>query len=279
MASLKELVVQGWKSDNGFRAGYLTKLEEAMKAAFPETDLKGSPHINSKICAWKKNYYSLSQMLSRSGIGFNTNGDYLIDCSNEMWEQIVKCDPNARLMRYKPWPMLEDWKEVFGKDRATGEQAEDLMDAVNEMHRREHVVLNTPESDYHVNLDDILDHETVDESVGQSSKETPTAGVVGRKRKQRDDMSGLCEVLREINRTTDRRLENLANRIGYDFDMGKARQEVFDQLGCISSFTMEDKFDVCELLADKIERLEIFRGLPAEAKEAYARRFLEGRFK
>ncbi|KAL8473199.1 hypothetical protein ACS0TY_030140 [Phlomoides rotata] len=39
MDALKDLVVKGQKSDNGFRTGYLTKLEIALRKAFPGTDL------------------------------------------------------------------------------------------------------------------------------------------------------------------------------------------------------------------------------------------------
>ncbi|XP_057803007.1 uncharacterized protein LOC131018298 [Salvia miltiorrhiza] len=116
LSSLKELVANGWKSDNGFRAGFLGKLEDALKKEFPVTDLKATPHINSKIETWKKSYYSLTSMLGNSGIGFNS--DYMIDCDNDLWEQIVKKDPAARSMRHKSWPLFEDWKEIFGKDRA-----------------------------------------------------------------------------------------------------------------------------------------------------------------
>ncbi|KAG6387425.1 hypothetical protein SASPL_152612 [Salvia splendens] len=50
---LKELFVTWWKSYNGFRAGYLTKLENAMN-------------------------------------GFNNNNDYKIDCDDDPCEHIVK---------------------------------------------------------------------------------------------------------------------------------------------------------------------------------------------
>lgn len=88
--ALKDLIAQGWKSDNGFKAGYLTKLEEALRKVFPTTDLKGSPHVNSKINSWKKNYNSLTQILARSGAGFNKDGRHLIECEEDMWDQIVK---------------------------------------------------------------------------------------------------------------------------------------------------------------------------------------------
>ncbi|KAL8552099.1 hypothetical protein ACS0TY_000962 [Phlomoides rotata] len=48
---LKELVNKGYKSDNGFRTGYLIKCKEALKVDFPKTDLQASPHITSKLTA------------------------------------------------------------------------------------------------------------------------------------------------------------------------------------------------------------------------------------
>ncbi|XP_057777266.1 uncharacterized protein LOC130995830 [Salvia miltiorrhiza] len=134
LASLKELVAQGWKADNGFRAGYLLKLEESMRKEFVGTDIKGMPHINSKLSAWKKSYNSLLLALDVSGVGFNAKGTFMLDCDNDQWEMIVKKDSNARLMRFKSWPMFEDWKEVFGKDRANGSNAEDVMEGMHKMY-------------------------------------------------------------------------------------------------------------------------------------------------
>lgn len=37
-------------------------------------------------------------------------------------------------VRYKEWHMFPDWLEVFGKDCATGEIAEDVTDVVVSMH-------------------------------------------------------------------------------------------------------------------------------------------------
>ena len=88
-ASLVDLVARGWKSDNGFRTGYLAKIEDDIRAEFPKSDIKGNPHVVSKMTAWKKCYNSLSRILSRSGVGFNTNGDYKIDIDDDQWAQCV----------------------------------------------------------------------------------------------------------------------------------------------------------------------------------------------
>lgn len=67
--SLKEIIASRWKSENDFRTRYLMALEKSMIKAFPGTDLRADPHINSKIYVWKKNFGSLYSMLSRFGFG------------------------------------------------------------------------------------------------------------------------------------------------------------------------------------------------------------------
>ena len=88
-ACMADLVARGWKSDNGFRTGYLEKIEDAIRKEFPTTDIKGTPHVTSKITAWKKSYTSLRGILSRGGIGFHSDGEYKIECDDDQWEAIV----------------------------------------------------------------------------------------------------------------------------------------------------------------------------------------------
>lgn len=90
IASLKELVATGWKSDNRFRQGYLQKLEESMRREFPNTDLRVSPQFTSKLHTWKKFYSAVGNILERSGVGFNNHGDYKIDCDEHIWSEIIK---------------------------------------------------------------------------------------------------------------------------------------------------------------------------------------------
>ncbi|KAL8463401.1 hypothetical protein ACS0TY_034164 [Phlomoides rotata] len=66
---LTMIVNEGWKADNGFKAGFQRELEKGMKRLLPGTDICATPHINSKIHVWKKEYGTLSDLLSKSGIG------------------------------------------------------------------------------------------------------------------------------------------------------------------------------------------------------------------
>ncbi|KAG6401159.1 hypothetical protein SASPL_138005 [Salvia splendens] len=109
MYTMKDLVVHGWKSDYDFQSGYTSLVEETIKRELPNSDLKATPHVNSKLTQWKRNYNSLCKILECSGVGFNEHGDSKIDIDNDQREQIVKI--------------------LFGKDRASGGVVEDTNDA------------------------------------------------------------------------------------------------------------------------------------------------------
>lgn len=111
LVSLKSLVAQGYKSDNGFRIGYLKKLEEAMKMEFPFSNIKAEPHIRSKLTAWKKTYGAIMSILSRSGVGFNVHGDEKIDADPEAWEEIIR----VYLIKFTPI----DFKYYFQSTNAS----------------------------------------------------------------------------------------------------------------------------------------------------------------
>lgn len=90
VATLVELVAMGWKSDNGFRSGYLQRCEDSIRSKFPTSDIKGTLHIVSKTTSLKTSYASLQNILDMTGVGFNSNGDYKIEIDDGQWEQVVQ---------------------------------------------------------------------------------------------------------------------------------------------------------------------------------------------
>ncbi|KAG6531500.1 hypothetical protein ZIOFF_005314 [Zingiber officinale] len=139
--ALKDVINKGWKSENGFRAGYLTLLENAMRAAIPGTNIHGNPHINSKVHVWKKTHGTLVTILSKSGVGWNDT-DTTIEGTDEAWEAIIQSDHTTRSMRHKQWPYYQDWCEIFGNDRATGEHAETFTSALQDVLNMDYEVVN-----------------------------------------------------------------------------------------------------------------------------------------
>ncbi|KAL3500108.1 hypothetical protein ACH5RR_039201 [Cinchona calisaya] len=107
ITALKKFCTIVWKCDNGtFWSGYTLGLEKAMIQVFPPTDLKVTPHIESKIKMWKKSYDSLASTLGKSGFGQNHTDNRITVYSNDVWKNYVK-------------------------DRATGKHVEGMNDAVN----------------------------------------------------------------------------------------------------------------------------------------------------
>ncbi|KAL8508021.1 hypothetical protein ACS0TY_018545 [Phlomoides rotata] len=119
---LSDIVSDGWKADSGFKAGFQRELEKDMRKLQSGTDIVVNPHINSKLHVWKNDYGALSDLLSKSGIGWNSITSTL-DIIDE------SADPHVKTMRHQPWPYYENWLDIFGKDRATGKNAADPTDS------------------------------------------------------------------------------------------------------------------------------------------------------
>ncbi|KAL8543215.1 hypothetical protein ACS0TY_003935 [Phlomoides rotata] len=132
VSALKEIVLKGYKCDNGFKSGYLLLLENMIARVFPGCDLKGEPHINSKIHVWKKQYACLKIMFGNSGIGLN-NTTYRIDALPDVWQAHIKVDPTAKSLKNKTFPFYSDWLEIFGNDRAMGHDSQVYVDDVHEV--------------------------------------------------------------------------------------------------------------------------------------------------
>ncbi|KAL8468204.1 hypothetical protein ACS0TY_031439 [Phlomoides rotata] len=93
---LTDIVNNGWKTDNGFKPGFQRELKKGMKKLLPGTDLVENPHINSKIHVWKKEYGSLFDLLSKSGICWNCTTNTIDVIDEEAWETQKKADPHVK---------------------------------------------------------------------------------------------------------------------------------------------------------------------------------------
>ncbi|KAL8526210.1 hypothetical protein ACS0TY_015433 [Phlomoides rotata] len=132
---LTNVVIERWKSENGFKTGFQRELEKVMRKIIHGTDIAVNPHINSKIHVWKKEYGVLSDLLSKSGISWNSTTS-MIEVEDEgILDSCKRADPNVKGLRYKTWPYYPQWIEIFGKDRATGENVVDPIDIINELYR------------------------------------------------------------------------------------------------------------------------------------------------
>ncbi|KAL8505738.1 hypothetical protein ACS0TY_016814 [Phlomoides rotata] len=124
------------KAENGIKAGFQRELEKGIQKLLPGTYIVANPHINSKIRVWKKEYSALSDLLSRSGIGWNSTTSMIkVDDEGEWDASRRVTESTNKRFALQIVAVLCPLLEIFGKDMTIGENAVDLIDLVNELVR------------------------------------------------------------------------------------------------------------------------------------------------
>ncbi|CAL5336750.1 unnamed protein product [Camellia sinensis] len=201
-----------WKFDNNqFRVGFYNECEKKILSTFPGTDLRATPHIDSKIKLWRKQYNILQDMLKISGFGWDDE------------QKMVLVDSDD------PFPFYEDWLLLFGKDRATGELAEDLANAVTTMEKEDANAITegeqSPVEQFSMNMGDTDYSMSTTGNVPNRADSTKT----GKKRAQPAEgipieLSEMAKNLGSFIENTNITMVEIAYRIGYSHDLSQQRR-------------------------------------------------------
>ncbi|CAL5391579.1 unnamed protein product [Camellia sinensis] len=207
-----------WKFDNNqFRTGFYNECEKKILSTFPGTDLRATPHIDSKIKLWRKQYNILQDMLKISGFGWDDE------------QKMVLVDSDD------PFPFYEDWLLLFGKDRATGELAKDLADAVTAMEKEDANAITegeqSPVEQFSMNMGDTDYSMSTIGNVPNRANSTKT----GKKRARPAEgipieLSEMAKNLGSFIENTNITMVEIAYRIGYSHDLSQQRRLVNAEL-------------------------------------------------
>ncbi|KAL8479894.1 hypothetical protein ACS0TY_026729 [Phlomoides rotata] len=184
-------------------------------------------------------------------------------------------------MRYKPWPLYDDWNEIFGTDRANGRAAEDVIDAVTDIRNESVPDLGdqdvnptpTPPDEAPVDMDVASETPGVDNSVAPK--------ISGKKRGVSDSTMAdrLCDVLGKFCKSSDDRIGSLVRVIGDDADIGNSRKDLFNVLGDIDDLNEDERIDASHYFAKNADCLQMFMGMAEGSRARYVRRLLGGHIK
>ncbi|KAL0416419.1 UNVERIFIED_CONTAM: hypothetical protein Slati_3473800 [Sesamum latifolium] len=247
--ALRTIVTTGWKCENGFRSGYLNQLESIMCKQLPNTDIKAEPHINSKIHVWKKNYGSLVAMMGKSGFGWDDARCMITVDNQDIWNEYCKINSSARTMRYKSWPFFTAWREIFGKDRAVG-------------------------NDNGVIGDNVKNAEVGGTSTASQKK--PTSSGKKRKNRNREADDGLTEAVNTFCDTAKQHLGELSKKLFVDYDEVE-RAAVFEAVGKVPGIDLNDQICVSDRLVENPKKMDLFFSLPADARARMVGLMLSGK--
>ncbi|KAF5948370.1 hypothetical protein HYC85_014327 [Camellia sinensis] len=251
-----DLFSEKWKADNGqFRCGFSFEFEKLIILAFPGTDLRTTPHIESMIKFRRRQYNLLTEMLRLSVFGWDDSEKMILVDSDQR-------EPDAKGMRNVPFLYYEDWVILFSKDRAIGVLAEGPADMVDALEKED----QTTEECYTliVNLPDC----------SLSASGTPCnqggSGTTSKKRAREAEgiAKGLVDMAVEFGsffKKTNTTMEEIAHRIGYAHDLSQARKLVNGELVKLPLNT-NDRLRVATLIVKDVERVNLFFSLPKEEK-------------
>ncbi|KAG8369809.1 hypothetical protein BUALT_Bualt14G0052400 [Buddleja alternifolia] len=173
--------------------------------------------------------------------------------------------------------MYNEWR-----DRAAGEHAEDFVEAINQ------VLGGTDTTQVEKQNEEDLEHQF--EGLGGFADETETMSACptnsstsgkkskGKKRKSMDGQDPMYQLMGTFCQNTDVRLGEIAQRIGYDYDVSKARKEIYGVVGKIEGLSLQHKLKVSRLLAKNTEDLELFLSLDDVGKTEFVQMTLGGQF-
>ncbi|KAG8383971.1 hypothetical protein BUALT_Bualt04G0069300 [Buddleja alternifolia] len=251
-----------YKVENGFKPGYLNYVEEKMQVSLPNSRLKAKPHIESRIKTIKKDFTIVYDMLNSpntSGFGWDPIKK-CITAEKSVWDAYLQSHPSHSSWQNKSFPFFEDLLIIFGKDRATGTNAEGPADMMEEIQReQEHGLEDT-----------------------DASMQSPrNEGLHNQKKRKRSRSEDNMTVMMDdaasvIGNEIAKAGEVFSKAIGVDAEISEKRQRIDSEIRKIHHITTREIIKaVCHIARDH-ELTDVFFSMTDKGKEEMVESILRG---
>ncbi|XP_074560781.1 uncharacterized protein At2g29880-like [Curcuma longa] len=263
-----------WKSENGFRTGYLLHLEKVMAVKLPDSNLKATPHIESRYKLLKRQFHAINEMLTHSsGFGWN-DVDKCIITTKDVFDDWVKSHPAAIGLRNKEFPHLDDLMSVWGKDHATGANAETPADAVEEINLcdEEFDTVDLEKEEYVEGFDD--DNQKISETPSSSAYPTNKRSTRKQKGKSDDALGALVGKIENFITAISKSDEEISNYFKQQTENSQKKQKIYEELIDFAEFSEQEIMDVGEYILKDGHKLDNFFALPKILRRGYVLKLL-----
>ncbi|XP_031106132.1 uncharacterized protein LOC116010761 [Ipomoea triloba] len=261
------------KGDNGFKSGYLQQLEKMLQVKLPGSNIKATPHIESRYKLWRRQFLAIQEMLNKgSGFGWN-DSEKCVTATKDVFEEWVKSHPTAAGLRNKPFPYLDELMAVWGNDHASGAGAETPADAVEELDQRGDNV-DDFQVDWEIGEDEGLGQNEAEHNVDKadlsSCPSTNTANVkkklTGKKRSRSDD--GFNDLVAEIHDYVGA-YKHVATYFQNESENNTRKMKIFEEIMQLPGFSTEEIMNAGEHILKDSHKLDTFFALPKELRSHY----------
>ncbi|KAL6184451.1 hypothetical protein ACLB2K_045852 [Fragaria x ananassa] len=264
-----------------------------MEAKLPGHGILANPHIESRIKTLKAKYAALSEMLNQSGFSWNEQEMMLVCEQSVFTEWVKKRNKDAAGLYSKPFRHYYNLGEIYGRDRANGQNVGNV-DGDEEEIRRENTNVDPLEDETlfdNVNQSANMEpqhegYEDVDVSFTQPSPQTPSVSQhipsqsVGssnsrRKGKALHEMSKNFSLMAKAVAGMAPKLDGLVNVLSTDKDLTELQSKLDGELSKMNFLTPVQVFHVTNIVTQKHDLLRVFFTMTDERKESYVLNLLQ----
>ncbi|GKA50215.1 Myb/SANT-like domain-containing protein [Tanacetum coccineum] len=280
-----------WKTDNGFRSNYLGEVHRRILAKRPDFAKIVSPHIESKVKWLKTKFHVINDMLKQSGCSWN-DVEKKVACEKQWFDNYCKNHKEAKGLWDVPFPYFNKLELVYGKDRATGIEAEGFEDAIHNLENEFNAESggdNLGESHFSLSDDEENDVQYMPQTTQTTSnftnatktakkrKATFHENKAGKKRKtQEARLEGIDHTFQMFVQGFNANFGTMANAVAHAMTDENTRQKAANEkLKDVLVELMKlkissgDVLHAGEIFAAHKEKIDLFMSLPEELRLSY----------
>ncbi|KAL2248322.1 UNVERIFIED_CONTAM: hypothetical protein Sindi_2684500 [Sesamum indicum] len=206
------------------------------------------------------------------------------------WDDYVKMDPYAKGMRYKTWAFFRAWREIFCKDRATGNRSADPFKDANDVKDEQIADMqecNLPNAEWNPDIgvvgldeDPLCSFNVNVDPVTNSSSAAKRAGSTSSGKRKRTDASfeipKLIEMVSTFCESANTRLAMLTRVHESEFGHPEHRVMILEQVRELDSFDENEHLIVANRLVKDPKEMELFLALSKDSRVKMVQLMLAG---
>ncbi|XVF56330.1 hypothetical protein PTKIN_Ptkin06aG0110400 [Pterospermum kingtungense] len=274
-----------WQSTRGtnmfdiiyfFQAGYLNELERMLARKLPNANIKAKPHIESRIRTLKKDWaivYDMAKGDNTSGFGWDSQRN-MVTAEESVWESYLRSHKDASPFRTRSFHFFNELCQIYGKDCATGKDAQTARDIIEEIQTEG----NDEGNDGRTTDFEYEDH-NIHGSDDQEMSFAPRTSTSSKKRKV-NEMNEPISAETLINATTilSENMTEIGNKlsrsIGTEMRPEERAEKLYNALDEINGLTEDEKEISLSKIPDHGSQMVVFFSLPPSQPLRWVRRFL-----